>query len=181
MTIQTINIGTLANDGTGDDLRAAFLKVNSNFDELDLRNDEATTGTNVGVGGHAVFKQKTGYDLEFRKIIQGDRISVTTNGDLITIAADLNGHTLVSDSGSYALSDGNVFNITGGIGISTSILGNEVTINSDSTNLGFDENFDFGEITQAITSHRDFLQFVTDVDYGTVTAPVSFNTNLGTI
>ena len=28
MTIQTINIGALANDGTGDDLRAAFLKVN---------------------------------------------------------------------------------------------------------------------------------------------------------
>jgi len=31
---QTINIGTTANDGTGDALRTAFDKVNDNFDEL---------------------------------------------------------------------------------------------------------------------------------------------------
>jgi hypothetical protein len=31
MAIQTINVGTTANDGTGDDLRAAFQKVNANF------------------------------------------------------------------------------------------------------------------------------------------------------
>ena len=33
--IQTINIGNLVNDGTGDDLRTAFEKVNSNFTNLD--------------------------------------------------------------------------------------------------------------------------------------------------
>ena len=37
MAIQTINIGTIANDGTGDDLREAFVKVNNNFTELDTR------------------------------------------------------------------------------------------------------------------------------------------------
>ena len=37
MAISRINVGTLANDGTGDDLRQAFVKVNNNFDELDLR------------------------------------------------------------------------------------------------------------------------------------------------
>ena len=36
MTISTqsflsINVGTTANDGTGDDLRTAFIKVNDNF------------------------------------------------------------------------------------------------------------------------------------------------------
>ena len=59
MTIQTINIGALANDGTGDDLRAAFLKVNNNFNELDLRDDESTTVSNIGTGGNSVFKQRT--------------------------------------------------------------------------------------------------------------------------
>jgi hypothetical protein len=34
MTQQTINIGTSANDKTGDPLRVAFAKVNANFDEL---------------------------------------------------------------------------------------------------------------------------------------------------
>jgi hypothetical protein len=34
MAKQTINIGTLANDGTGDPLRTAFTKINENFTEL---------------------------------------------------------------------------------------------------------------------------------------------------
>ena len=34
MAIQTINLGTYANDGTGDDLRSAFQKVNANILEL---------------------------------------------------------------------------------------------------------------------------------------------------
>jgi len=39
MAQQTINIGTVANDGTGDPLRTAFDKVNDNFTEL--YNDDA--------------------------------------------------------------------------------------------------------------------------------------------
>ena len=31
MAKQTIGIGSSANDGTGDDLREAFVKVNNNF------------------------------------------------------------------------------------------------------------------------------------------------------
>jgi hypothetical protein len=34
MAKQTINVGSAANDGTGDKLRTAFTKINSNFDEL---------------------------------------------------------------------------------------------------------------------------------------------------
>ena len=34
MAKQTIGVGTIANDGTGDTLRATFQKTNSNFDEL---------------------------------------------------------------------------------------------------------------------------------------------------
>ena len=54
MAIQTINIGTVANDGTGDDLREAFVKVNANFAELAARNPEATTGVNLGASGEGV-------------------------------------------------------------------------------------------------------------------------------
>ena len=37
MAIQSINIGSIANDGTGDDLREAFNKVNANFIDLDTK------------------------------------------------------------------------------------------------------------------------------------------------
>ena len=44
MAIQTINLGTYANDGTGDDLRSAFQKVNANILEL----ASTVFGANVG-------------------------------------------------------------------------------------------------------------------------------------
>jgi Bacteriophage T4 gp9/10-like protein len=34
MSQQTINVGTVANDGTGDTIRAAMNKTNANFTEL---------------------------------------------------------------------------------------------------------------------------------------------------
>lgn len=45
MTQQTINVGTTANDGTGDPLRTAYTKANSNFTELYQRPATATTWT----------------------------------------------------------------------------------------------------------------------------------------
>lgn len=44
MALQTINLGTYANDGTGDDLRTAFEKVKANFLEL----ASTVYGANVG-------------------------------------------------------------------------------------------------------------------------------------
>ena len=35
MAINPINVGNAANDGTGDDLREAFIKINQNFQLLD--------------------------------------------------------------------------------------------------------------------------------------------------
>jgi hypothetical protein len=43
MARQTINIGTNANDGTGDPLRTAFDKINDNFAELYGGDDDAST------------------------------------------------------------------------------------------------------------------------------------------
>ena len=34
MSLETINLGTYANDGTGDPICTAFTKVNANFTEL---------------------------------------------------------------------------------------------------------------------------------------------------
>lgn len=45
MAKQTVNIGTVVNDGTGDNLRVSMDKINDNFDELYLfANSEGLTG-----------------------------------------------------------------------------------------------------------------------------------------
>ena len=50
MAQQTINIGTVANDGTGDPLRSAFDKVNDNFTELYADDAGDVNSVNAGTG-----------------------------------------------------------------------------------------------------------------------------------
>ena len=88
MAIQLVNLGNTANDGTGDDLREAFVKVNANFNELDLRDDEQTTVTNLGATGEGLFKEKINYDLKFKKIVGGAGLTLTATDNNITIAND---------------------------------------------------------------------------------------------
>ena len=101
MAVQLINIGNVANDGTGDDLREVFIKVNANFEELDLRDDEQTSASNLGSTGEGIFFSRVNYDLKFKKIVGGDNITLTATDDNITIANNLSGITqsdVASDS-----------------------------------------------------------------------------------
>ena len=76
-TIQEIFLGSYANDGTGDDLRTAFIKVNANFAALNVEVG-ISTGVNVG-GGTGVFKSKSATNLEFKTLISTDNSVVITN------------------------------------------------------------------------------------------------------
>lgn len=86
MSIQTVNLGTYANDGTGDDLRTAFEKVIGNFDYLDLIKVE--DGENLGLtqpNTHGVYADVDGVTLQFKSIKQGDNVTITSDGSTITI------------------------------------------------------------------------------------------------
>lgn len=132
MALQTINIGTLANDGTGDDLREAFIKVNQNFDDLDLRSPESTTVNNLGNTGEGVYAQTVGAQIQLKKLVSGSNVTLTSSTTGITINATggLQQLNVVSDSGSTQLADGQTLNIFGGAGASTTLSGNVLTINS---------------------------------------------------
>lgn len=101
MAIQTINVGLLANDGTGDDLREAFIKINENFNELDLRS-ESTTATNVG-SGFGVFKELVDNELQFRNVAVNPAFPDTM---VVGISDDGNTLYLHSRQATYRITDG---------------------------------------------------------------------------
>lgn len=138
MAVQLINIGQVANDGTGDDLREAFIKINQNFEELDLRDDEQTTASNIGDTGVGIFSNRVNYDLQFKKLVPGQNIEVTDTGNTITLdvpAIGLQQLVVSTDQGSIVLAEGDTLNVVGGAGVRTTIQGNTLQIENTSSEI----------------------------------------------
>lgn len=140
MAVELINVGQIANDGTGDDLREAFIKINQNFEELDLRDDERTTASNIGASGEGIFAQKINYDLQFKNLVPGTDITLVANDNQILINANGGLKTLLvtTDAGSKILKDTDGLNIFGGTGINTRLVGDTLTIENISSKLSTD-------------------------------------------
>lgn len=134
MAIQTINIGTIANDGTGDDLREAFVKVNNNFTELSNRNPEATTGANLGTGGEGIFAQLSGSELQFKKIVAGTAVTLSSDANAVTINSTSTGLPslqVFADNNNITLdANGNALTLAGGGTTTTNLSGTTLTISS---------------------------------------------------
>ena len=116
MAQTTINVGSNANDGTGDDLRSAFISVNSNFTELYAASPATssislagnTISTNASNANLKLIASGTGViELEGIQIrdnhIEGIRsnedinISASGTGNIVIGALRLNGTTISSD------------------------------------------------------------------------------------
>tara|TARA_Y100001973_G_C5207162_1_gene342417 strand:- start:4902 stop:6746 length:1845 start_codon:yes stop_codon:yes gene_type:complete len=103
MAKQTINIGSSANDGTGDPLRTAFNKINANFTELYGNTDEANDiveDTTPQLGGNLDVNNK----------------SITTN---VT-----NGNVAVAANGTGTIELQSNTNVTGNLTASGNIIAN---------------------------------------------------------
>ena len=86
MTIQTINLGNYANDGTGDDLRVAFTKVNENFAALDA-SAAIANGVNVGTGVGIFFAKDT-TNLQFKSLTStNSSVTISSTGNTVDLAA----------------------------------------------------------------------------------------------
>ena len=136
MAIQTINIGTNANDGTGDDLRTAFDKVNDNFAELLAVGGETNTASNLGIG-EGVFKIKDGLNFQFKTLRNTDgKIAITSDGNSVYLdtsnLADNDFGVVQVDNGDTitASQSGAIVGIKGGDNITTERSGTDVIIAS---------------------------------------------------
>jgi hypothetical protein len=129
MTLQTINLGELANDGTGDDLRTAFEKVNFNFTNLEMAASDISGATNLGTTGATVFKEVVNRDLKFRRILGENGVTVTNTETAVIVSGTTIPPTIISgDSGSLLFAPGETININGSSNITVGIDNNTKTI-----------------------------------------------------
>ena len=137
MARQNINIGTVANDGTGDDLRVAMQKVNDNFTEL---YNASPVTAQITISGNQISSNATNANLkltasgtgviEFEGIqirdnhIEATRsnddlvLSASGTGDIIAGAVRIHGTTISSDDSTKITINEDV-DVTGTINVST--------------------------------------------------------------
>lgn len=148
MAKQTINIGSAANDGTGDPLRTAFDKVNDNFDEVyaddfvttaRLADDSVTEAhldvTNSPVDGYVLtydsgssgFTWEQKFDGDITGIVAGDGLTGdATSGDASLAVGAGTGITV--NANDVQISDGGVDTLQlADDGVSYAKMGSEFT------------------------------------------------------
>ena len=128
MAINPINVGNAANDGTGDDLREAFIKINQNFQLLDGIAEQV--GSNLGSSGAEVYSTTTNNTLYFRRLVAGTNIQLTQLANTIVVDNTMpeSRFTIVTNSGSMISGAGINYNILGADAITVSANENTKTI-----------------------------------------------------
>jgi hypothetical protein len=190
MTVQTINIGTVVNDGLGDDLRTAFQKVNANF--TDLSTQLTTTATNLGATGVGVFKEKIGAELQFKKLVSGTKMLLDDTGESIVVnntAPDA--YTRIdTDSGSILASTHQQITMggTSAPGSTTSRKDIEVTTSGSAilfkTVIPITDiltSYDFGTITGEFNNAMQTIYAASNIDFGTIDLPGRLDLDCGGI
>jgi len=116
MALEQINVGGVVNDGTGDDLRSAFIKINQNFQNLD---GSFLAAANLGSAGAEVFANVSNNTANFRRLVGGDNITLSQLDNTITIAAGVvdSRFTISGDSGSVIAGNGIALNFNGDNGV----------------------------------------------------------------
>ena len=110
MAKQTVNLGSSANDGTGDPLRSAFDKINDNFDELYLYST-ATTGNNITITGNTIATDNTNGNIILDPNGVGDIVIATGAEFQLTDHVD-NGVVFSDSSGNLTMAAGFTFDGT---------------------------------------------------------------------
>jgi fibronectin-binding autotransporter adhesin len=164
MARQNINIGSSANDGTGDPLRTAFDKINDNFVELyGADNDINTLDANMDVNNYAI---TTG-------VTNGD-VTITPNGtgNINLGSITINGSTIsANDSTQITLAENiqttGTLNVSGAATLATSLtLASGATVTSilDEDAMGSDSATALAT-QQSIKAYVDSQVTAQDLDF----------------
>lgn len=82
LSLQTINLGDYANDGTGDDLRTAFAKVNVNFDNIKTNFPSTLSeDPNPSLGGDL--------NLNGHNLISSGTLTIQAGGDGVIVVGNV--------------------------------------------------------------------------------------------
>ena len=175
--LQTINVGNLVNDGLGDDLRTAFLKVNANFAELNA--GLTITASNVG-NAAGIFKAKVNNDLQFKTLVSGDKILIQESENFLTVNSTQEDAFIKfdTDSGSISASTHEQITLQGvaAPGSETGIKDIEVTTSGSSVNFRnvipvteYLTTYDFGSINGTYANALQLALQAANIDFGTLT------------
>lgn len=175
MALKTINLGSVANDGTGDDLREAFDKVVFNFADLDNRTPEATTVVNLGTG-EGLYASKSDAELQFKSLVGGNNVTLSSDSNQLTINVDagVTQFVVAADTGSLTVTENTTVTIQGGTSITTTRDGNNIRI--DSSALTKLEDDPAPKLAAGLNADGHNLGNVGLINATTVTA--NFNGNL---
>lgn len=139
-----VNVGLVPNDGTGDDIRDAFVKINESFLYLGTRIGPDPTGANLGPAGESVFKEVVDFQYRFRKINADGNLHVRLVGDVITLdfrpdsPVNFNGQN-ITNAGSVtatSFSGSLTGNVTGNVSGNAGSVTNGVYTTGDQTIAG---------------------------------------------
>ena len=145
MAKQTVNLGSSANDGTGDPLRTAFDKINDNFDELYLYST-AASGNNITITGNTIASDNTNGNVIIDPngtgrlvIATGAEIRLTDHTDNGVAYVDADGD--IQTSGAFTF-DGTNVATTGSISVNTRLLleDNRITTQTSNDDIDLDPN-----------------------------------------
>lgn len=190
MTIQTINIGNVVNDGLGDDLRTAFQKVNANFTDL---NSELTVSViSATTNGVSLFKEKNNSQLVFKNLVAGTKILLDNQSNTVIIN-NTDPDSFIrfdTDSGTMLASTHRQITLGGTAAPGSTTSRKDIEVTASGSTVSFKTiipvtdiltTYDFGKITGVQNNSIQALYAATNMDFGTITLPGRLDLDCGTI
>ena len=141
MAKQTVNLGSSANDGTGDPLRTAFDKINDNFDELYLYST-ATSGNNITITANTIASDNTNGNIIIDPngtgrlvLATGSELLFTDHTDNAVLRVDSDGDVQMSSALTF---DGTDLATSGSISVNSRLKFTNNIISTQTSNDDID-------------------------------------------